>query len=40
VSRLTKIKLNVLSDDDIKLLIIQTPDPKEWSIDIRPWSEN
>jgi hypothetical protein len=40
VSRLTKMKLNVLSDDDIKLLTIETPDPKEWSIDIRPWSEN
>ena len=40
VSRLTNIQLNKLSDEEVKLLSIETPDPKEWSIDIRPWSEN
>jgi len=38
VSRLTNIQLNALSKEDAKLLSIETPDPKEWSIDIRPWS--
>ena len=36
VSRLTNIQLNALSDEDAQLLNIATPDPKEWSIDIRP----
>ena len=36
VSRLTDIQLNTLSDDDAKLLSIETPDPREWSIDVRP----
>ena len=39
VSRLTNIKLNTLSEEDSTLLNIETPDPKEWSIDIRPWVE-
>jgi hypothetical protein len=40
VSRLTDVKLNILNEEDAKLLSISTPDPKEWSIDIRPWSNN
>jgi hypothetical protein len=39
-SRLTDIQVNTLSEEDASLLSILTPDPKEWSIDIRPWSEN
>ncbi|MDP6693634.1 MAG: hypothetical protein QF444_04835, partial [Phycisphaerales bacterium] len=35
VSRLTNIQVDILSDEDAKLLNIQTPDPKEWSIDIQ-----
>jgi hypothetical protein len=27
-----------LSEVDSALLNIETPNPKEWSIDIRPWS--
>ena len=38
VSHLTNIQLNALSDEDELLLSIKTPDNKEWSIDIRPWS--
>jgi len=38
VSRLINSKVNELSEEDAKLLNIETPDPKEWSIDIRPWS--
>jgi hypothetical protein len=38
VSRLTNLQLNTLTDEDAALLSIKTPDPKEWSIDIRPWS--
>ena len=38
VSRLTNIQLNTLNEEDAKLLNIETPNPKEWSIDIRPWS--
>jgi hypothetical protein len=38
VSRLINSKVNELSEDDVKFLNIETPDPKEWSIDIRPWS--
>jgi hypothetical protein len=38
VSRLINSKVNELSEVDAKLLNIETPDPKEWSIDIRPWS--
>ena len=37
VSRLTNMQVNVLSEEDASLLNINTPDPKEWSIDIRPW---
>jgi outer membrane lipoprotein-sorting protein len=37
VSRLTEIQLNTISPEDAQLLNIETPDPKEWSIDIRPW---
>jgi len=37
-SRLTDIQVNTLSEKDALLLSIETPDPKEWSIDIRPWS--
>jgi hypothetical protein len=40
VSQLTDVKLNILNEEDAKLLSISTPDPKEWSIDIRPWSNN
>jgi outer membrane lipoprotein-sorting protein len=40
VSRLSNVKIDALSDDDKKLLNIETPNPKEWSIDIRPWSED
>jgi hypothetical protein len=36
VSRLTNVQLNALSDEDAQLLNIATPDPKEWSVDIRP----
>jgi hypothetical protein len=35
-SRLTNVKLNTLSEEDAGLLNIETPNPKEWSIDIRP----
>lgn len=38
-SRLTNVQLNVLSDEDVQLLNIATPDPTEWSIDVRPWNE-
>lgn len=37
VSRLTNVKLNELTEEEAILLSIKTPDPKEWSIDIRPW---
>lgn len=37
-SRLTEVQLNVLSEEDAKLLSIETPDPTQWSIDIQPWS--
>jgi hypothetical protein len=37
VSRLTNVKLNTLSEEEVKLLSIETPDPTEWSIDIQPW---
>jgi len=37
-SRLTDMQVNTLSEKDALLLSIETPDPKEWSIDIRPWS--
>ena len=40
ISLLTNIQLNKLSEEEEKLLSIETPDPKEWSIDIRPWNEN
>ena len=40
VSRLSNVQIDALSDDDKKLLNIETPNPKEWSIDIRPWSED
>ncbi len=40
VSRLTNLQLDVLTEEDAALLSIETPDPKEWSIDIRPWSGN
>jgi hypothetical protein len=36
VSRLTHVQLNKLSEEDAKLLSIETPDPTEWSIDIQP----
>ncbi len=39
LSRLTNVQLNELSEEDAKLLNIATPDPKEWSIDVRPWDE-
>lgn len=39
MSRLTSVQLNELSEEDAKLLNIATPDPKEWSIDVRPWVE-
>jgi hypothetical protein len=38
VSRLTNIQVDALSEVDSALLNIETPNPKEWSIDIRPWS--
>jgi hypothetical protein len=37
VSRLSQMQLNSLSPEDEVLLSIKTPDPQEWSIDIRPW---
>ncbi|MBC8201823.1 MAG: hypothetical protein H8E86_07215 [Planctomycetes bacterium] len=37
VSRLTDMQMNVLSQEEENLLSIKTPDPQEWSIDIRPW---
>jgi hypothetical protein len=40
VSRLTNMQLDLLTKEDAALLSIETPDPKEWSIDIRPWSDN
>ncbi len=40
VSRLTNLQLDTLTEEEAALLSIKTPDPKEWSIDIRPWSEN
>ncbi|MEE2912486.1 MAG: hypothetical protein VX436_01635 [Planctomycetota bacterium] len=36
ISRLTNLELNVLSAEEIKLMNIETPDPKEWSVDIQP----
>ncbi len=39
VSRLTNVQTNALDEEEIQLLDISTPDPKEWSIDIRPWSD-
>lgn len=36
VSRLTNMQLNTLSEEDAKLLSIETPDPTQWSIDIQP----
>ncbi|MBC8310060.1 MAG: hypothetical protein H8E83_06075 [Planctomycetes bacterium] len=36
-SRLTNIKVNALSKEEASLLSVLPPDPKEWSIDIRPW---
>ncbi len=39
VCRLTNVKLNALTEEEAILLSIQTPDPREWSIDIRPWVE-
>jgi hypothetical protein len=36
VSRLTHVQLNTLSEEDAKLLSIETPDSTEWSIDIQP----
>ncbi len=38
VSRLSNMQVNVLTASDAALLSIETPDPKVWSIDIRPWS--
>jgi hypothetical protein len=40
VSRLSNITLNEWSAEDAASLSFETPDPKEWSIDIRPWVEN
>lgn len=37
ISRLTNLSLNTLSEEDAQLLNIETPDPKEWSIDVRPY---
>ncbi len=39
ISRLTNVQLNELSDEETEFLNIETPDPKEWSIDVRPWVE-
>ncbi len=38
ISRLSKMQVDVLTASDAALLSIETPDPKTWSIDIRPWS--
>ncbi len=38
LSKLTDVKLNVLCDQEIALINMETPDPKEWSIDVRPYS--
>lgn len=35
VSRLTNIQVDTLSESDLKLLSIETPDPKTWSIDVQ-----
>ena len=35
VSRLTHMQLNMLSEEEAKLLSIETPDPTEWSIDFQ-----
>ena len=40
ISRLTNIQVDTLSDEDALLLNIETPDPKIWSIDVRPLAEN
>ena len=40
VSRLYDMQIDALSDEDIALLNIETPDPTQWSIDIRPWSRD
>lgn len=37
-SRLSELKMNSLSPEDEVLLSIKTPDPQEWSIDIRPYA--
>ncbi len=37
-SKLSNLDLGVLSASDAAAVSIKTPDPKEWSIDIRPWS--
>ena len=39
VSKLTNIALNSLSEEEADALSMQTPDPKEWSIDIRAYSD-
>lgn len=39
ISRLTDLTLNEFGEEDKQLLNIDTPDPKEWSIDVRPWDE-
>ena len=35
ISRLTNIEVDTLSESDLKLLSIETPDPKTWSIDVQ-----
>lgn len=36
-AKFTNVQIDTLSKEDAKLLSIETPDPKEWLIDIRPW---
>jgi hypothetical protein len=38
ISILSNLQIDVLTESDVALLSIETPDPKVWSIDIRPWS--
>jgi len=40
ISRLYDMKTDELTDEDAALLSIQTPDPKEWSIDVHPWNND
>jgi hypothetical protein len=37
ISRLTNVSLNALTAEEAQLLNMELPNPKEWSIDVRPY---